>query len=261
MRITGIVPAFIWLAIATLLPGMATWAETPADLCENVAEQVSYETGVPVSVLKAISLNETGRKSDGAFRPWPWTVNMEGTGHWFDSRDEALRYVFQEYKRGARSFDVGCFQINYKWHGDQFRSIEEMFDPLASARYAARFLTDLHQETGNWSKAAGAYHSRTPQHATRYAARFDRFRAKLSTQDRPQSPALTRQGAGAPPTSQSYSSIPDIPDIVSAQSSHSPTPPRANGYPLLKGGGKPPPMGAAANASLFAAAIAKHGEL
>ena len=63
------------------------------------------------AVLKAISLTETGRKTGGQFRPWPWTVNMEGTGHWFDTLDEARAYVSREFKRGARSFDVGCFQI------------------------------------------------------------------------------------------------------------------------------------------------------
>ena len=47
---------------------------------------------------------------------------MEGKGKWFQTRDEALSYVFKHFKRGARSFDVGCFQINFKWHGQAFPS-------------------------------------------------------------------------------------------------------------------------------------------
>ena len=259
-RLGRAVFAFGVFEIAAAIP-RAGHAETPASLCEKVAEEVASESNVPVSVLKAISLNETGRKSEGGFRPWAWTVNMEGAGHWFETRDEALRYVFKEYKRGARSFDVGCFQINYKWHGQHFSSIEEMFDPLANARYAARFLRELHDEMQDWSRAAGAYHSRTKIHAERYAARFDRFRAKLHREDRPQSNVPTGPARDLQPVQANFSEVPEIPDIVSAQRAVVPSRPRMNSYPLLQKSGEPPPMGGASGASLFAAAVAKHGEM
>ena len=34
-----------------------------------------------------------------------------------------------ERRSGRTSFDVGCFQINYFWHGRNFPSLESMFDP------------------------------------------------------------------------------------------------------------------------------------
>ena len=135
--------------------------------------------GVPEQVMLAISLTETGRRMDGHMRPWPWTVNMEGKGVWFDTQPEALAYVRREFARGARSFDVGCFQINYRWHGQAFASIDEMFEPLANARYAAKFLGELYEEFGDWTLAAGAFHSRTPRYARKYKARFTRIRAGL----------------------------------------------------------------------------------
>ncbi len=150
-------------------------------MCDAAAHQVSRESGVPLPVLMAISLTETGRKTEGSVRPWPWTVNMEGKGVWFDSQDAAQTYVDRHFDRGARSFDVGCFQINYRWHGQAFSSIEEMFEPVANARYAARFLSELYAEFGDWSLAAGAYHSRTPRYANRYRAKFDQFHAALET--------------------------------------------------------------------------------
>ncbi len=152
---------------------------TVSAICDNAAVVVSRESGVPLDVLRAISLTETGRKGADGFLPWPWTVNMEGAGKWFDDRDTAQVYVDRHFARGARSFDVGCFQINYRWHGKAFSSIEEMFEPLANARYAARFLRELYDELGDWSRAAGAYHSRTPKYARKYKARFDRIRASL----------------------------------------------------------------------------------
>ena len=132
---------------------------------------------VPLSVLIAITQTETGRTSDGRTRPWPWTVNIEGEGHWFADRPTAVRFAEAAFDRGLRSFDIGCFQVNYRWHGENFVSIDQMFDPMANATYAAGFLTRLHAETGDWSAAAGAYHSRTEEFATRYRSRFDDFRA------------------------------------------------------------------------------------
>lgn len=212
-------------------------------LCDEVAAEASRRTGVPLSVLRAITRTETGRKRNGAFQPWPWTVNMEGKGVWFDTEDEARSYVYKEYRRGARSFDVGCFQINFRWHGQAFASIDEMFDPLKNALYAARFLKELHTEKGSWGLAAGAYHSRTPEFANRYQARFEKFRNAFAAEDE--------------------GHIPEIPDIVLAANTGTPdgeAPPmaaRANTYPLLQTGGTTGlgslvPLGNGSGASLFA---------
>lgn len=218
----------------------ATLTADPPAICDWAAAEASRRSGVPISVLKAISLNETGRKRGGAFRPWPWTVNMEGKGLWFDSAEAALTFAETEHRRGARSFDVGCFQINFKWHGEAFASIEEMFDPLENALYAARFLGQLHAETGSWSAAAGAYHSRNPEFAQRYQARFERFRTGLLHED--------------------GRDIPEIPDIVLASNGGLSDPvaavDRINRFPLLQRGsgaalGSLVPIGNGGGASLI----------
>ena len=54
-----------------------------------------------------------------------------------------------------------------------------MFDPETGADYAARFLKSLYLERGDWSAAAGAYHSQSPDRANVYRARFDRILAGL----------------------------------------------------------------------------------
>lgn len=162
------------------MPARAGLDPALSQLCYQAIARNAKRMNVPVDVMLAISLTETGRKLDGQTRPWPWTVNMQGTGKWFETRGEALAYVKAHFARGARSFDVGCFQINYKWHHQHFRSIEDMFDPNINAAYAAKFLSDLFREKGSWSLAAGAFHSRTPEYANRYRKRFDRYRARIS---------------------------------------------------------------------------------
>lgn len=242
--VVSIAAVFVVLAV----PGRSE-ARIPADpsqICDQVALVAAERTGVPLSVLKAISLTETGRKRGGRFRPWPWTINMEGKGHWFESREEARAYVDKEFARGARSFDIGCFQINYKWHGENFASIDEMFDPMANALYAARLLGQLQAETGDWGKAAGAYHSRTAKFAERYQARFERIRT----------PLLAEDGAD----------VPDIPDIVLAANgpdgADAPLPvARVNRYPLLQAGngvalGSLVPLGGRSSAPLYGSAAA-----
>jgi len=213
-----------FLVVAFIAPIGAHAELSTNDICEQVTQIASQQSGVPIDVMRAISLTETGRTIDGTFRAWPWAVNMEGDDAWFDDRISATQYALAAYDRGARSFDVGCFQINFKWHGQHFASIEEMFDPLLNARYAARLLTELYAEKGDWIAAAGAYHSRTPEFANRYSARFQRILASLV--------------GTAPPAPRVASDIPEIPDFVLAsQELHGPAiVPRINRFPLLQSG-------------------------
>lgn len=176
---------FAWVAAIVLtafLPNnaRATNASRDAGLCDRAAIAAARSENVPAEVLMAITRTETGRARPSGLQPWPWTVNMEGIGSWFDSERQAYDHVTAQLRRGAKSFDVGCFQINYRWHGHAFKSVAEMFDPAHNAIYAARFLRELFEEYGDWHRAAGAYHSRTPALANAYAQRFGRVFANLS---------------------------------------------------------------------------------
>jgi hypothetical protein len=169
---------FLWLgillALAFVTPAVA---EDPSDLCERAIVNGARRGGVPVEVLHAVALNETGRKDGKRLRAWPWAINREGKGYWFKTYEEALAFARQSLAEGRTSFDVGCVQINYRWHGHAFPSLEDMFNPEWTATYAAQFLRTLYEERGSWSAAAGAYHSLTPELARQYAARFDRMLA------------------------------------------------------------------------------------
>lgn len=157
----------------------ALGAEPDLEICDAAALRSARETGVPLAILETITRVETGRTLAGAMTAWPWTVNIAGRGYWFDNREDALAFVIRHHKAGARSFDIGCFQVNYRWHGAAFGSLREMFEPYGNALYAARFLSALRDETGSWARAVGFYHSRSPHLAQAYRARFDRMRAKL----------------------------------------------------------------------------------
>ncbi|SIQ25210.1 hypothetical protein SAMN05421641_10597 [Paracoccus thiocyanatus] len=170
--------ALLGLLLLALLPLRAA-ALPSAELCEWAAGQAAAESGVPAEILGALTLTESGRRLEGTVRPWAWSANAEGEGTWFDDPASAIAFAQDRVAQGRINIDIGCFQLNYRWHGGHFSSVAQMFDPLENARYAARFLRQLHGETGDWRLAAGAFHSRTPVHAQRYLARFDTLHQML----------------------------------------------------------------------------------
>lgn len=147
-------------------------AHAQPNICDQAAQIVAGETGVPLPVLRAIALAETGRGIGGQHQPWPWAINQGGDGRWFENRAAALAYAQAAIDAGVNNIDIGCFQLNHRWHGAAFASLDQMFDPLANARHAARFLTQLHDESGDWMVAAGHYHSRTPHLSDAYRTRL-----------------------------------------------------------------------------------------
>lgn len=154
--------------ILSLQAGMVQAAANPAMLCDRAASQAAKSTGVPVDILLAISRVETGRQQDGSLSPWPWTINADGKGAFYDSKAEAVAAASAHLADGTGTFDIGCFQLNIRWHGEGFSTFDDMFDPDQNASYAAKFLLSLYQETGNWADAVAAYHSRTPDLAQAY---------------------------------------------------------------------------------------------
>lgn len=159
---------------AALLAEAAAPARAPAsDACLAAADRAARRHAVPPGILRAIALAESGTRRGGGTGPWPWTLNVAGQGMFFDTPDEALEVARQALARGVRSIDLGCFQINHRWHGAGFGSLEAMLDPDAGADYAARFLRGLFEESGNWLVASGHYHSRTARHADRYRAQIE----------------------------------------------------------------------------------------
>lgn len=166
----------LFLLVLPLLVDAALAAEDPGALCDAAAQAAARESGVPADILLAITRAETGRRSDGVFRPWPWAINNAGQGYWFATQEEALNAATERFEAGDDNFDVGCFQINAHYHGGAFSSLSEMLDPALNARYAAAFLTELKQETGDWDQAIAAYHSRTPELAGPYLDRVSALR-------------------------------------------------------------------------------------
>lgn len=152
---------------AGLWTGGAAAKQTPdfkENSCRIVTEKAEREEGIPRHLLTAISLAETGRWSEQKQEifAWPWTVMAKGRGLYFKSKIEAIAAVNRLQRAGITNIDVGCMQINLRYHPRAFASLNEAFDPTANVAYAAKFLKGLHGTTQSWPQAAANYHSSDP---------------------------------------------------------------------------------------------------
>lgn len=152
--------------------GEEDWRACVAEILEAEARY-----GIPENYLLAIALTESGRRTEGgSVAPWPWTVNVEGEGRFFRRQSEALAWVREKQRQGSTSIDIGCMQVNLRWHPQAFRNLEEGFSPRANVAYAARLLVSLRQSAGSWREAIGRYHSYTPSLKEAYSERVENNR-------------------------------------------------------------------------------------
>ncbi len=160
------------MALVALCPfaparaGLTDW-----QVCAAAAAAAEQRFGIPNGLLLAIGHVETGRSGPGGAAPWPWSINAAGQDQILASLPEAVAAVRARQAGGVASIDVGCFQVNLMYHPAAFASMEEAFDPVANATYAAAFLASLHTRTGGWQAAVAAYHSATPARGLPYRDR------------------------------------------------------------------------------------------
>ena len=141
-----------------------------AQTCATATRAAEINHGLPDGLMTAIASVESGQY-DPVLQvniAWPWTINAEGSGAQFDSKGEAIAQVRALLDTGMESIDVGCMQVNLRWHPDAFASLEDAFDPALNADYAARLLISLFNQHGNWPAAIGHYHSGTDWRQANY---------------------------------------------------------------------------------------------
>jgi hypothetical protein len=155
--------AFTFSACATLT-ALAAHAS-----CEREIGRAAHKHGVPLAVLYAVGLTESGGRSGLQ----TYAINIEGDGHIAANLTDALRKVDEARAAGKTLIDIGCMQINLRYHGRRFASVAEMFDPARNVDYAAQFLKELRAREGGWTLAAARYHAGPANHAAqkRYVCR------------------------------------------------------------------------------------------
>ncbi|MES5098299.1 transglycosylase SLT domain-containing protein [Agrobacterium sp. BA1120] len=123
--------------------------------CERQIQAAAGRYGIPEGILYSVGLTETGRKGSLS----PYAINIEGKAYFPHSMPEAYRMVDDARRGGAKLIDIGCMQINVYFHGAEFASVADMFDPAKNVAYAAQFLKRLHDRHDTWTMAVARYHA------------------------------------------------------------------------------------------------------
>ena len=130
--------------------------------CEAIIKKIESLTDIPNGLLLGIGKAEAGRIKNDEIVIWPWTINHAGKSLFFDNKNQVKRYVSKRVKEGDNNLDVGCMQINLKWHKHNFKDIKDMIAIEPNVSYAASFLIQLKGKYGTWEKAIKHYHSSDP---------------------------------------------------------------------------------------------------
>ena len=170
---------FLLFLLMLIQPVEASEYEKYADtqeVCEVAAQHYEKKYQIKKHLLSTITNVESGRWNQRHQRnkAWPWTVNAQGRGHFYATKQQAINAVKKFQAQGVKSIDVGCMQINLAYHPDAFENLEEAFNPYKNVEYGAKFLTKLYEQKGSWNKAATAYHSNAPIKAKKYAKKLSR---------------------------------------------------------------------------------------
>jgi hypothetical protein len=169
-RFLVIALALAWAGRPALADTLTAFSGSPGAACRQAIATAAQAHSIPGPLLAAIGRVESGRRDPqtGTWLPWPWTVDADGQGSFYDTKAQAIAAVRELQASGARSIDVGCMQVSLLHHPDAFANLDQAFDPVANAEYAAGFLRRLYAQTNDWAEAAAQYHSATPALAADY---------------------------------------------------------------------------------------------
>jgi len=159
------------LVLLLALPSLSYAGSNIPDAYKQIADEYS----IPPVLLYSMALTESFHAD--VKRPWPWTINCNGTGRYFDSRTEAFNFVAAKLAKGIRNCDIGIMQVSWRWNKHVFESLWAAFDPYTNIRAGAEILSGLYHKHGAYEIAVGAYHS--PSNAARASAYRERVRSKL----------------------------------------------------------------------------------
>lgn len=136
-------------------PAAGASPAAPSRVCEQQMAQAAARHGVPLGMLYAVGLTESGKR--GSLQPY--AMNIQGRPYFGTSAQDVVQKLAESQASGIRLVDLGCMQINHHYHRAKFPSLEAMIDPRQNVEYATRFLKELKEREGSWTLAVARYHA------------------------------------------------------------------------------------------------------
>jgi hypothetical protein len=103
---------FGWFCGLARADTLTAFPDSPGAACRQAIAAAAQSHAIPGPLLAAIGQVESGRRDPqtGTWVPWPWTVDADGQGSFYDTKAQAVTAVRALQADGAHSIDVGCMQ-------------------------------------------------------------------------------------------------------------------------------------------------------
>ncbi|MBO9471734.1 transglycosylase SLT domain-containing protein [Endozoicomonas sp. G2_2] len=201
----------------TIMAGLVLVASISAANAESVFESAGELYGVDPTLLRSISMTESSVypwtlnfggnafylpdreamvRTFKASRSRPWLVTVvyrdkrPSRRIFFKHGDDASAFGLRKRAdRAVRSakvvhididnVDIGLMQVNWRWHGKEFSSIDQMSQTHANVMYAAQMLRSQIKQYGLF-RGVGYYHSRSSPRWRHYYRKVRRSYASLT---------------------------------------------------------------------------------
>lgn len=159
-----------------------------SDPMQNMCGRYIKEISTHLKVIPEIIWAVTGTESNYRGAPWPWSANLQGKSYYFKSEKALKDFINSLSSNEKENLDVGCMQLNYRYHGWKFKDVQEMTDPQRNMVLGTMYLYELylrekiHQlsikqknpkkkmlnDLHIWAIAVGRYHSHRQNHGKKY---------------------------------------------------------------------------------------------
>lgn len=165
----GLLASCLFLAMSGDVGAQPDGRGELAARCVAAARSAEAAAGLPEGLLVAVAVVESALH--------PYAVGSEREGRYAASALQA-KEAAREMAAAARSVAGGCFQVNIGVHARG--GAAWVFDPAASAAFAAGLLNDLRSRHGSWAAALAAYHGAAGATGRAYACRVRAALAEIA---------------------------------------------------------------------------------
>lgn len=171
-----------------LLVGPTTHTSYAMDPNSNLCGQYIKGISKHLKIIPEIVWAVTGTESTYRGQPWPWSANYKGKPYYFKNQKALKKFVSKLSKKQRGDLDIGCMQLNYRYHGWKFNDILEMTDPHRNMILGSLYLYELYlkekiyqldkkrhnprwkipDDLHIWAIAVGRYHSHKVKNGKKY---------------------------------------------------------------------------------------------
>jgi|TARA_R100001509_G_C4884907_1_gene221769 hypothetical protein len=139
---------------------LASLSSVANESTHELIKRICNTNDVDTSLIVKIITHESKSYFNSQAQPWPWTLNINGQGYYFDSYSEALAYAKKALESNPRRFGVGIGQIEWSYHKTRFKDISEALNPIKNLQAVRDILLEGRRVGISNSYELAAYYHR-----------------------------------------------------------------------------------------------------